>query len=305
MRRSTIGFAVAIALLTFPLLSILPAAAQPDPSNVEVKAHPVADGIWMLTGAGGNIGVCAGEDGVFLIDDQYAPLTDKILAAVKTLSDGPVRFVFNTHWHGDHTGGNENLGKQGTLIVAHDNVRKRMSSEQFLAAFNSKVPASPKGALPVVTFNDSVTFHLNGQEIHAVHVAPAHTDGDSLVHFAKANVLHMGDIYFNGMYPFIDVSTGGSIDGVIAAVDVALGMVDPSTKVIPGHGPLSNKAELMAYRAMLAGLREAVAKAIAEGKDRAAAIAAKPSAPWDEKWGGGFLKADVFVGIVYDSLAKK
>ncbi len=305
MRRSIIGSAFVIALLIATLGAVPPAAAQPDLSNVEVKAQPVADGLWMLTGAGGNIGVCAGEDGVFLIDDQYAPLTEKIVAAIKTVSDQPVRFVFNTHWHGDHTGGNENLGKKGTLIIAHDNVRERMSHEQFLAAFNSKVPPSPQGALPVVTFNDTVTFHLNGFEIHAFHVAPAHTDGDSMVHFVNANVLHMGDTYFNGMYPFIDVSTGGSIEGVIAAVDVALAMIDDKTPVIPGHGPLSNRAELMAYRSMLAGVNKAVAKAIAEGKDRDATVAAKPTAPWDEKWGGGFIQPELMAGIVYDSLTKK
>ena len=302
MRRSHFASLFVFALLIAALASVSPADAQGDMSNVEVKAQPVVDGIWMLTGRGGNIGVCAGKDGVFLIDDQYAPLTEKIVAAVKSVSDQPVRFVFNTHWHGDHTGGNENLGKKGTLIVAHDNVRERMSHEQFLAAFNSKVPASPNGALPVVTFNDTVTFHLNGFEIHAFHVAPAHTDGDSVVHFVGANVVHMGDTYFAGMYPFIDVSTGGSINGMVAAVDTVLEMINDATKVIPGHGPLSNKAELVAYRSMLAGVSKAVAKAIAEGKDRDATVAAKPTAPWDEKWGGGFMKPDLFTGIVYDSL---
>ena len=152
-----------------------------------------------------------GPDGVFLIDDQYAPLTDKIKAAIATVSDKPVRFVLNTHWHGDHTGGNENLGQAGALIVAHDNVRVRMSVEQFREAFGQKVPAAPKAALPVVTFNDTVTFHLNDQEIHAFHVAPAHTDGDTVIHFRTADVIHTGDVFFNGLYPFIDVGSGGGI----------------------------------------------------------------------------------------------
>ncbi len=199
------------------------AAQQDDFDKVEVTSAKVAEGIYVLNGRGGNIGVSVGEDGVFLIDDQYAPLTTKIRAAVSSLTPQPIRFVVNTHWHGDHTGGNENLGKMGIVIVAHENVRKRMSVEQFLAAFNQKVPASPKAALPIITFADSVTFNLNGDEIRSFHVAPAHTDGDTVVYFKKANVVHMGDCFFNGMYPFIDLSSGGSIDGVIAAADKVLG----------------------------------------------------------------------------------
>ena len=298
MRRFLLG-AFAGALILFALS---PLSAQPNLDNVQVKAEKVADGIYMLLGAGGNIGVSVGEDGVFMIDDQYAPLTEKIQAAVKKLSEKPIRFVLNTHWHGDHTGGNENLGKAGTLIVAHDNVRERMSTEQFLAAFNNRVPPSPKGALPVVTFNDRVTFHLNGDEIHAFHVDPAHTDGDSVVHFREADVVHAGDLYFNGIYPFIDVSTGGGIDGVIAAIEEILGLVGPETKIIPGHGPLSNRQELVSYLAMLKTVRENVVALIEKGRSQEEIVAAKPTATLDEVWGDGFLEPDVFVGIVYSSL---
>ncbi|MCP4249053.1 MAG: MBL fold metallo-hydrolase, partial [bacterium] len=210
-----------------------PAGAQ-DLEDVEIETTKVAENLYMLVGAGGNIGLSVGPDGAFLIDDQFAPLTEKITAAIKAVTEAPIRFVVNTHWHFDHTGGNENLGKAGAVIVAHENVRRRMSTEQFIAAFDRRVPASPPGALPVITFADAVTFHLNGDELHVFHVAPAHTDGDSIVHFRKANVLHLGDTFFDGMYPFIDVSAGGSIAGMIEAVDRALKLCDDKTKIIPG-----------------------------------------------------------------------
>jgi len=284
--------------------AVAPLAAQGNFDNVEIKTIPVADGIWMLAGAGGNIGVSAGADGVFLIDDQFAPLTEKIKAAVAAVDSGTIRFVLNTHWHGDHTGGNENLGKDGVLIFAHENVRKRMSTDQLIEALDSAVPASPEVALPVVTFTDSVTFHLNGDTIRVFHVAPAHTDGDSIVRFAGANVVHMGDVFFSGMYPFIDVSSGGSIDGVIAAASDILDATNEATKFIPGHGPLSGRAELIAYRDMLRVVRQAVAELIAAGKGRAEVIEAKPSAAFDAQWGGGFRKPDDFVGSVYDTLTR-
>ena len=291
------------AVAIIALCAALPAAGQRNFDDVRVTAQPVADGVYMLTGAGGNIGVSTGEDGILLIDDQFAPLTDKIRAAVAELGGGKIRFVLNTHWHGDHTGGNENLGKAGVLIVAHDNVRRRMSVEQFREAMNRTVPASPKDALPVVSFNDSVTFHLNREEIHALHLQAAHTDGDSIVHFRKANVLHMGDIFFNGMYPFIDVSSGGSVDGVIAAVERALALADGKTRIIPGHGPLSDREELAVYHEMLKKVRSAIAPMVASGKSLEEAVAAKPTREYDEKWGQGFIDPERFVGLVYRSLS--
>ena len=182
-----------------------------------------------------------GKSGTYLIDDQYAPLSDKILAAIKAITPDPVRFVVNTHWHGDHTGGNENMGKAGALLVAHENVRRRMSTEQFMAAMGRKIPPSPEEALPVVTFTDAMTFHWNGDEIRVYHVPPAHTDGDSIVHFVKADVVHMGDIFFNGGYPFIDTSSGGRVDGVIEAADRVLAGIGEKTRIIPGHGPLGSE----------------------------------------------------------------
>jgi glyoxylase-like metal-dependent hydrolase (beta-lactamase superfamily II) len=292
-------------LLLAAFLLTLPAAAQQDFSKVEVKAQKMAEGVYMLTGAGGNIGVSAGADGVFLVDDQYAPLTDKIKAAVAGVSDKPVRFVLNTHWHGDHVGGNENLGKTGVVIFAHENVRKRMSTEQFIKLFDQKVPPSPAAALPLVTFVDSTSFHINGDDIDAFHVPPAHTDGDAIVYFRKANVLHMGDTFFNGMYPFVDLATGGSVNGMIAACDRGLALGDASTKIIPGHGPAGTKADLKTFRDMLAASRDAVLPLVKAGKSLDEVKAAKPTAALDEKWGKGFIKPESWVQILYADLSGK
>ncbi|MFQ6045306.1 MAG: MBL fold metallo-hydrolase [Gemmatimonadales bacterium] len=278
------------------------ALAQQEMEDVQITTTAVAPGVYMLQGRGGNLGLSVGDDGAFLVDDQYAPLTEKILTAIGEVTDKPVRFVINTHWHGDHTGGNENMGKAGAIIVAHENVRYRMSSEQFLEAFNNRVPPSPPAALPVITFTDAITFHWNGDDIHVFHVHPAHTDGDAIIHFTRSNVIHMGDTYFNGMYPFIDVSTGGTIHGIIAAADQVLALTDAETKIIPGHGPLSNAEELTVYRDMLIEVRNRVAKLIAEGKTRDEVIAAKPTADLDATWGGGFMQPDVWVGLVYDGM---
>jgi glyoxylase-like metal-dependent hydrolase (beta-lactamase superfamily II) len=280
-------------------------AHQQDFSKVQIKTEKIADNLYVLFGDGGNIGLSVGPDGAFLIDDQYAPLTDKILAAVKAVSPQPVRYVVNTHWHGDHSGGNENLGKAGALIVAHDNVRRRMSTEQFIAAFNSKVPPSPKQALPVITFPDEITLHLNGDEVHAVHVPPAHTDGDAIVHFRKGNVIHMGDLYFTGMYPFIDLSSGGSVDGMIGAAERALKMADARTRIIPGHGPMGDQADLRAYHNMLVTVHDRIRPMVKAGRSLAEVRAAAPTKDLDDKWGKGFLNPAQFIEIVFRSYGGK
>jgi glyoxylase-like metal-dependent hydrolase (beta-lactamase superfamily II) len=256
-----------IATVALAAVLALPATAQ-NFDAVEIQTQEVADGVYMLMGQGGNIGVSVGEDGVFIIDDQFAPLTDKILAAIRALTTESVRFVFNTHWHGDHTGGNENLGRTGALLVAHDNVRERLSVEQVLERIGrpaSTTPAAPEGALPVVTFAEEVTFHINGDELHAFHVENAHTDGDAIVHFRRANVVHMGDTFFRGRFPFIDTATGGSIDGVIAAAGAALAVMDGDTRIIPGHGALSTRADLRAYRDGLKEMRDTIAALMEDG----------------------------------------
>ncbi len=296
------AIAITVAIAT-GVLSATSTYAR-DFSKVEIKTTKLAEGVYMLRGAGGNIGVLIGDDGVFLIDDQFAPLTKKIKAAIAPLSNKPIRFVLNTHWHFDHTGGNENFGKSGTIIVAHDNVRTTMSKDQFIAAFNKKVPAAAKIALPTITFNDSTTFHLNGEVLHVKHLAPGHTDGDSIVRFRNANVIHTGDLFFNGFYPFIDVQHGGSINGLIVDVAAILAFANDATKIIPGHGPLATKAELTAYRDMLLVVRDNVKKLVDAGKSEAEVIAARPTASLDARWGNGFLKPDKFVKIVYSDLAK-
>ncbi|MAF50250.1 MAG: MBL fold metallo-hydrolase, partial [Rhodospirillaceae bacterium] len=237
-------------------------------------------------------------------DDQFAPLTPKIIAAIKKISSQPIRFLLNTHWHFDHTGGNTNIGKLGTVIVAHENVRKLMSKNQFLKAFNAKIPAAPKVALPVITFTTSTTFHLNDETISIRYVPPAHTNGDSFVHFKNANVIHAGDTFFNGFYPFIDTQYGGSIDGMINAAGIILGLADAGTKIIPGHGPLSDKAGLAAFRAMLIEARDSIKMSMQGGKTADQVAAADPLKALNPKWGNGFLKPDRFVKIVYGGMKR-
>lgn len=273
--------------------------AQQNFDKVEIKTEKLSPTTYVLFGAGGNIGVSVGEDALFIIDDQYAPVSPKILAALKQISDKPINFVLNTHWHGDHTGGNENMGKAGGLIVAHDNVRKRMSSEQFIALFKSKVPASPKGALPVVTFSTDVTFHINGDEVYGFHVPKAHTDGDTIVHFRKSNVIHMGDTFFNGWFPFIDVSSGGSPEGVIAAADRVLSIADDNTKIIPGHGAVCGKADLKNYRDMLSTVTGRIKALVKDGKKLDEIKAAKPTAEYDERWGKQFISPSAFIEMLF------
>ena len=296
------------ALPRLPFLALLaactavPAAAQQPDMNVTVT--PVAAGVWMLTGPGGNIGVSIGPDGVILVDDQVAPVVPKIREALAKLDPRPPRFLLNTHWHADHTGGNEAFGKAGAIILAHDNVRVRLSTEQFLEAFNQRVPPSPAAALPVITFTEAVTLHLNGGEVHVFHVAPAHTDGDAVVHFRTANVVHGGDVLFTGMYSFIDLSSGGSVAGMIAALGRLAELGDEQTKFIPGHGPLATRADVRAARDLLRDLCLKVQSMAKAGQSAEAIVAAKPSKEYDAKFANPLLTGDLIVGILAADLTK-
>jgi len=283
-------------------LSATALQAQTNYDTIQVRATAVARGVHMLVGAGGNIAVAVGDDAVFIVDDQFAPLTPKIQAAIAALTSKPVKFVVNTHWHNDHTGGNENFGKAGAMIVAHDNVRKRMSTEQFIAALNRREPASPAAALPVVTFSDGVTFHINGDSVVVTHVAPAHTDGDAIIRFLKANVVHMGDVFNNAGLPFVDLSSGGSINGIIAAAEQVYAMTDAQTKIIPGHGVLTDRDRLKQYREMLVALRDRMRREVAAGRTVDQVIALKITEAYAKDFPGGHER---FVRLLHEELSKR
>ncbi|PHR72326.1 MAG: MBL fold metallo-hydrolase [Arcobacter sp.] len=281
------------------LIIVTASLLQAKESEIKITTINVNNGVYMLMGQGGNIGLSVGEDGVFMIDDQFAPLSAKIKAAISKISKKPLKFVINTHWHFDHTGGNENFGKDGAIIVSHNNVRKRMSKEGFIKAFNKTIPAAPKVALPIITFNDEINFYFNNEEIEVLHQKNAHTDGDSIIFFKSSNVVHTGDIYFNGFYPFIDSSSQGSMNGIITSVNYILSRINDKTKIIPGHGKLSNKKELISYRDTLIILRDRMQALIKEGKSIDEIIAMKPNADLDETWGKGFLNPETFLKILY------
>ena len=265
-------------------------------------ATQVSGNIYMIMHKGGNIGVFTGKDGTFLIDDQFAPVTDPIIAAIKAVGGGTPKYLINTHYHGDHTGGNENFGKRGTLIVSHDNVRQRLESGYYIAPFKMKQPPASPEAMPVITFSKDITFHINGENVRAKHVPNAHTDGDSFIHFQKANVIHAGDFFFNGFYPFIDVEHGGSLKGMIKAANKVLNKADGQTKIIAGHGPLGDKASLTRYRDMLVTAFERLNKLKAEGKTAAEAAAAKPLADLEKEWGDGIFTGDKWIKIIYSGV---
>ncbi len=299
MRLTT--FRVLLSLLLLALVFPGLATAQQNFDDVQIEATQVADNIYMLTGAGGNIGLIIGDDGAFIIDDQFAPLTEKITAAIAELTDQPVKFVINTHWHGDHTGGNENLGKAGALIVAHDNVRVRMHADQLEKAI---ADTDASKALPVITFAEDVTFHLNGETINAFHVADAHTDGDVIIHFKNANTMHLGDTFFSGRFPYIDLNSGGSIDGMISSANQVLSLADDDTKIIPGHGPLSSPADLKTYRDMMMKVRAKVMLMVREDKTLEEIMASNPTEGYDG-WGTGFINSERFITILYNDLSSK
>jgi len=242
------------------LITITLSCAQNE-QEVTIKVNKISDHVYMLVGQGGNIGVSVGDDGVFVIDDQFAPLSSKIIEAIRTVSDKPIKFLANTHWHGDHTGGNANFQKEGAIIMAHDNVRKRLKETP-----NRDGSMNPKEALPVITFSDKMSLHMNGEEVAIFHPDNAHTDGDAILYFTESNVLHTGDTYFKGWYPYIDLGSGGSVDGYIEAVKSSLMLIDDETKIIPGHGPVSNKKEYAAFLEMMQGLKSIILAEINKGK---------------------------------------
>ena len=287
-----------IAIIWILSLSATIVCAQ-DWDAVEIKTTKVADNVYMLMGSGGNIGVIAGDDGVMMIDNQFAPLSNKIKAAIAGISDKPIKYVVNTHWHYDHMGGNEVFGAEGSIIIAHNNVRTRLSTDQFMAFQQREVPASPEVALPMVTFSEDLTYYFNDEEILIKYAPPAHTDGDAVVYFKKANVIHMGDTFVRYGYPFIDISAGGSVTGMIANLDTVINMIDHNTKVIPGHGEVATRSDMIEFRDILKDITDVVQTSIEKGQSlddiQSSAIATK----YDKAWGGGITGND-FIMFVYE-----
>ena len=292
----------AVILSAVLLLAVVSMPAQQDFSKVQIKVQKVSGSVYMLEGMGGNIGASVGEDGIVVVDDEYLPLAEKIEAALKGLTDKPVKFVLNTHWHGDHTGGNPYFGEKAP-IIAQENVRKRLASGGK-TRFGETKPA-PKVALPVITFDEDVSVHLNGEDIRAIHIANGHTDGDSVIFFPQSKVVHMGDDFFNGgMFPFIDLDSGGSVQGMIAGGEKVLAEAPDDVKIIPGHGPLGTKDDLRKFVTMLKETSAAVQAGINQGKTLDQLKQEKVLAKWDA-YGQSFIKTDVFTEILYDSLTKK
>ena len=285
----------------FVLFTIILFSFSSQSQNIKIKVTKITNQVYMLVGQGGNIGLFVGEDGVFMIDDQFAPLTPKILTAIKTVTNKPVNYLINTHWHGDHTGGNLNMAKEGAIIVSHENVRKRMSMGQVVRGQKRK--GSPKKALPIITFTEDMMYYFNGDDVLISHIHDAHTDGDALVYFTKNNVLHMGDAYFQGKFPYIDTNSGGTIDGYIGGIQKAIMLSDNNTKIIPGHGNISNKAALKPYLQMLKTLRNRVQAEIKKGKSLKEVVANK-SITAEYKSFSGWITEERIKTAIYTSLKK-
>ncbi len=285
--------------LTSLLLSSLPALAQQDMSNVEIIPHQLSDSFYYLEGQGGNIGVSIGEDGVLLVDDQYAPLSKKILDAIAELTDQPLRFVINTHIHGDHVGGNTNMAKAGATIFAHENVRDRLAAS-YTNAESNQLSGDQRLSLPLVTFPETIDFHLNGQDIHVFHLGPGHTDGDSFVYFKQANIIHTGDVFRTTAYPRIDANTSGSFHGIVKAYEMLLDISNSETKFLPGHGVVSSQQELRDQLGMFNTIRTRVRTSIAKGMSLSQIQASELTAEYDERWGDG----DALVAVIYGELLR-
>lgn len=288
-----------VLLVAFSLMISISTFAFQEMKDVQIEVIPVNENIYMLVGGGGNIGVSVGEDGVFMIDDKYAPMSSKIAEAVKTISDQPVKFLVNTHHHGDHTGGNPAFEEQGALIFAHENVRKRLKENE---------KNTTQSGLPIITFDHKMNLHVNGDDIMIVHVHNAHTDGDVLIYFPKSNVLHTGDTFFNGMFPYIDLKSGGSVAGDIEAARAGLLLINTSTKIIPGHGPMASYTDYEKYLNMLEGIQANVQAAIAEGKSREEILADESLTNeyiTDDAAEKAFINGPKIRGTYYDSLTSE
>jgi cyclase len=288
--------------LLFLALIIASGSASAQNSKIEISTFQLSDTVYMLMGAGGNVGISTGKDGLYIIDGGVKQATDPLLKAIRKISDKPIRFVFNTHYHGDHTGSNEFLGGTDSVIIAHENIYKRLSTEQVSIFMNSTTPPFAKQALPAVTFNDQLSMVFNGETATAYYVANGHTDGDAIIHFPHSNVIHMGDMFFNGRYPYVDLDAGGSLQGMVVAADLALTLANDSTRIIPGHGPLAVTEDLKSYRDFLLEASTRVQVLIDQGMNLEQIITAKPTEEWDEELGKIWITPPQFVTFIYNSL---
>ncbi|MFN8340539.1 MAG: MBL fold metallo-hydrolase [Cyclobacteriaceae bacterium] len=289
-------------ITTMFLCLALSATAQQNMDTVKIRPQKLTDQVYMLKGAGGNIGLLRGKDGLILVDDQFAPLSDRIREAAKTIDPTAIRFLINTHIHGDHTGGNENFKRQGITILAHDAVRDRMKTEQVNKAMNQTTPPRDPDAWPVVTFGSKMSIHLNDEDIDLIHIASGHTDGDIVVHFRNANVLHTGDAFVRYGFPFIDVSSGGSVNGFITSLDGILALINDQTRVIPGHGEVATKADVKLFRDRITRIRDEVAAALKKGMKVEDIAGLGITKDLDADWGKGFVKGKDFVLMVAENL---
>jgi glyoxylase-like metal-dependent hydrolase (beta-lactamase superfamily II) len=297
-------FTKTLALTALLTTSIISSSSLFAKKEVKITSTKLTNTIYMLSAKGGNVGVFIGADGTFIIDDQFAPMSEKLLAKIKSLGGESPKFLINTHFHGDHTGGNENFGKKGAMIIAHKNVRSHLQEGSLVKTFNMVTPPAPAAALPVITYTEKMYFHLNKDDISIIHTPKAHTDGDSFIYFKQANVVHAGDIFFNGFYPFIDPDNGGSLKGMIAAVDTLLAITDANSKIIPGHGPLADKKQLEAYSTMLKTAYKNLLALKNTGTSLADAKTSQPLKTLDEKWGKGMFTSDKWIDIIYPSITK-
>ena len=307
--KPSLRFSLGLGLV-LALVPTTPAHTQQDWDAVEIRVTPLRGGVHMITAGGGNLAAFAGPDGVLMVDGDYAELSDRIMAAVREIAateegEPSIRYLINTHWHFDHTSGNENFARAGATLIAHEGVGQLMSEDQVMTALGGReVPAAPDLARPSITFNDRMNLEFNGDLIHLVHMADAHTNGDIIVHFRDADVIHMGDLFFNGRYPFIDIDNGGNLPGMVDALEEVLAHSRETTLFIPGHGPLADRADLQACTDMLRTVRDRVQALMDAGKNREEVIAEKPTAEFDSAWGGqgGFAEPDSWVGLVYDGM---
>lgn len=301
--KFSLSYTILVLCMLF-LLDNVPSSQAQKFKDVEIIVNQLDNnGTYILVGKGGNIGLSVGDDGVLLIDSQFKQLTDKILSSINNrITDKSVKFLFNTHWHQDHTGGNENFVKNGAIVIAHENVRERLNAEQFVDFLNKTFEASPLNALPTITYKDSISFYFNEDKIDVYHLPNAHTDGDSIIYFNKRNIIHTGDIYVNGRYPFIDHSSGGSIDGIITGIEKIISIIDNETKIIPGHGLLSNLGELQDYLIMLKDIRQQVLTMINNGATLNEIIKSDITSKYDNLYSDSFINSGDFLGFVYNDL---